>query len=256
MQKRKKLIKRECVFVITVLALMFISCNDKIGLVKKIVFQDSIYSYGLYEYKIVNGDTVMSGNFSVFDKNGALRRKGKSVRSQFYGMYEDYYPNGKIESSRFRKSNKDIGEVTWFRTDGSLDTYNFYDDLGSVNFVAKYNKMNVLESCNGLILFEVYQFKLNKQDKKKVYEIGDKVKYQFMFPNIPNTERDFHFELLGYDNSKIERFVKKIEPVTLDVEEKAVKKGENTIRAYIKYKFKDERKTILADTVSFSFYVK
>ena len=77
-----------------------------------------------------------------------------------------------------------------------------------------------------------------------------------MFPNIPNTERKFHFELLDYDNSKIKRTVTKIEPVTLDVEEQAVKKGKNTIRAYIQYKFKDKGETILSDTISFDYLVE
>jgi hypothetical protein len=77
-----------------------------------------------------------------------------------------------------------------------------------------------------------------------------------MFPNIPNTERKFRFELLDFDNSKIRRRTKKIEPVTLDVEEITVKKGKNTIRAYIEYKFKDERQIILSDTISLDFYVE
>lgn len=236
------------------LTILFISCSNDSNQVKKVIWSDK--SYGLFDYYVDNGDTIYNGDVSIFDSNGKLKRKGKLVKNQFYGLYKDYYPNGRVESIRFRKNDEDFGEITWYRADGTIKRYSFYDDLGNLNFTAKFDKEEVLETCEGLILFEIYQFKKKKQNEKMTYKLGDRIKYQFMFPNIPNTERDFHFELLDYDNSKINRVVKKVEPVILDIEEPAVKKGKNTIRAYVKYKFKDKRKVVLTDTISFSFYVK
>lgn len=246
--------KGNFIIIILVLTIMLISCNEEVDRVKKVVFLDK--GYGLYDYYIENGDTIMNGDFSIFDKNGRLKKKGKSVRNQFYGPYEDYYPYGQIESSRFRENNKDIGEITWFRPDGSLDTYNFYDDFGDVNFVAKYDEENNVKKAEGLILFEIYQFKLREENKQITYKLGDSIRYQFMSPNIPNTEKKFEFELKDYDNSKIVRKTKNINPVTLDVVDEIVKKGNNTVEARVWYKFKDRRKQTLTDTISFQFYVE
>ncbi|WP_177733813.1 toxin-antitoxin system YwqK family antitoxin [Flavobacterium inviolabile] len=221
----------------------------------KYQFSDNT-GYSIVEYRIENGDTIADGKYSYYDNQNRLRKTGTFVDNEIYGTTKFYYENGNVESIHFIKDNKDIGEVTWNYPDGKIRKYSFYDVLGNLNFIANYDKEGTMETCKGLILFEIYQFMLRKQKKPKRYKIGDTVKYQFMFPNIPNTERKFHFELLDYDNSKIKRDVTKIEPVTLDVEEQAVKKGKNTIRAYIQYKFKDKRETVLSDTLSFDYHVE
>lgn len=237
------------------LYIIVLSCDNNEHAIKKVPLNND-EGYALFEYYLKNGDTILDGNFKIFNSEDNIKRSGKYTQNEFLGLYTDYHDNGHVECTRFRKSGKNIGEITWYRADQTIELYNFFDDLGNLNFFAKYDKLGTLESCEGKILFEIYQFKLRAQNKQKIYSLGDKVKYQFMFPNIPNTKRDFYYELLDYDNSKIERDVKKIEPVTLEIQEPAVKKGKNTIKAYITYTFTDERKITLSDTTSFDFYVE
>jgi hypothetical protein len=185
-----------------------------------------------------------------------LKHVGKYVNNKIYGKYKEYYPNGNIESIRFIENNNDMGEASWYYLNGQIEQYSFYDDFGRTIFKAQYDKDGVLKIAEGWILLEIYQNKLRANGKQRKYNIGDKIKYQYMFPNIPNTDRKFHIELKGYDNSKIKRKTRHIEPVTLEIEEEVVKKGKNEIIAYVEYKFKDVRREILRDSVSFEFEVR
>ncbi len=236
--------------------LLLFSCQDnQTRKTMKHYYPDNS-GYVIAEYLLDNGDTIIDGKCTFYDNQNRIRKTGTYVDNEIYGTTKFYFENGNVESIHFVKNDKDIGEITWNYPNGKIRKYAFYDDFERPIFIAKYDKDGVLDDCEGLILFEIYQFKIRAQKKPKRYKIGDTVKYQFMFPNIPNTERKFHFELLDYDNSKIKRTVTKIEPVTLDVEEQAVKKGKNTIRAYIQYKFKDKRETVLSDTISFDYLVE
>lgn len=223
-------------------------------MVKHIVFEDK--TYGTFEYIIQENDTVFTGTFYIYDENGNIKRKGQNVNNKFYGVYCDYYPDGKIESKRFRSDNRDVGEITWYRKDGILEKYNFLDDLDRVNFIAKYDEKGNIKDANGLILIEVNQFKLRQQNPNLYYKIGDSIKYKFMLPNIPNTTKKFDFKLKDFDNSKIKRFVKKIEPVSVEVIDIASKRGRNIIEAHVEYKFNDETKIVLKDSLFFEYNVK
>jgi hypothetical protein len=232
------------------------SCNsDKSERKLKYKFLDGS-GYAVFQYYLNNGDTIIDGPYSVYDKKNILKKTGTYINNEIYGITKFYYNNGNVESIHFIENSKDIGEISWYYSNGNIEKYSFYDDLGNLNFFANYNKKGEIEKWEGRILLEVYQYKLKEQNIENTYKLGEKIRYQFMFPNIPNTERKFRFELLDFDNSKIRRRTKKIEPVTLDVEEITVKKGKNTIRAYIEYKFKDERQIILSDTISLDFYVE
>lgn len=202
------------------------------------------------------GDTILNGKCSIFSNKDVLILSSNLLNNEIYGRTKYYNSNGKIDSIKYIINKKEIGEIEWFHKNGKICKYNFYDDLNNLNFYAKYDLNGNLESCNGLILIEVFQFKLNQKKIKKVYKIGEKVKYQFMFPNIPNTTRFFKYKLLNFDNSKIIRTEKKIEPVTLEVEDICIKKGKNIIEAQIKYIFNDKNKIILSDTISFEYFVK
>jgi hypothetical protein len=236
------------VFLFIGIMTFYISCKNENNEKQKWVKLPD--GYILVNYYIKNNDTVLNGNYFKYDKQNKLIRTGKFINGEPFGNYKKYFPNGKVESIRFIKNKKDIGETTWFYTNGNIEQYIFYDDFRNATFIAKYDK------GDGYIILEIYQHKLRNQGKQITYKIGDKIRYQYMFPNIPHAERKFRIELKDYDNSKLKRVIKHIAPVTLDIEEKAVKKGKNTIMAYIEYKIKEKDNLKIKDSVWFDFYVK
>lgn len=211
--------------------------------------------YGVFEYVLENNDTVLDGSYKVYDKANRLIKEGTNVNNEMHGPAKFYYPSGNVQSIRYYKHDKEIGEKTWYYPNGNPERYSFYDDLDNLNFFIIYDSLGKPEKWKGMILFETYQYKLAKENKNR-YKLGDEVEYHFMFPNIPDTEREFHFKLLDFENSKIDRTVEKIEPVTLVVKEKAVKKGRNTIKASIQYSFRDESNMVLSSSISFSYFVE
>jgi hypothetical protein len=73
--------------------------------------------------------------------------------------------------------------------------------------------------------------------------------------NIPSAKRSFKIENVGIDNSKIKRIMKQVPATEIDVEEVLTKKGINTIRAIVQYKFDDKVTPVLTDTISFDVNV-
>ena len=63
------------------------------------------------------------------------------------------------------------------------------------------------------------------------------------------------YELIDSENKKINRKITDILPAVLKVEEVLTKKGVNTFRATVEYKFDDKYKTVINDTISFDVEV-
>lgn len=242
------------VFLFIGIMIFYISCkNENNEMQKWVKLPDG---HILVNYYIKNNDTVLNGNYSKYDKQNKLIRTGKFINGESFGNYKEYFPNGRVESIRFIRNKMDVGETKWFYPNGNIEQYTFYDDFINPTFIAKYDQNGLFDKGDGYILLEIYQSKLRNQGKQITYKVGDKIRYQYMFPNIPHAERKFHIELKGFNNSKLKRVMRRIEPVTLDVEEEVVKKGKNTIMAYIEYKIKEKDNLIIKDSVRFDFYVK
>lgn len=250
--KLKRLIKRNSkIFYFTFILLLFSFCT-KSKKIDKIRLPVSDSSYGIYEIKIKNTDTILDGNFHIYTNNNILKRSGTFVNNEFYGLYKNYFNNGNVESIMYRNNGKDIGEATWYNEDGKLNDYKFYDKYGNLNFYIMYDTNGKISKAKGKVLFEIYQSLLINKE----FNIGDTIKYQLTYPNIPKTSISLNIELLDFDNSKIERQITKIEPVVVQYKDIAVKKGLNTIRASIKYNFLDEKNITISDTISFKYMVK
>ena len=147
--------------------LLLFSCQDnQTRKTMKYSYPDNS-GHVIAEYLLDNGDTIIDGKYSFYDNQNRLRKTGTFVDNEIYGTTKFYYENGNVESIHFIKDNKDIGEVTWNYPDGKIRKYSFYDVLGNLNFIANYDKEGTMETCKGLIIFEIYQFMLRKQKKQK-----------------------------------------------------------------------------------------
>jgi cyanate lyase len=58
-------------------------------------------------------------------------------------------------------------------------------------------------------------------------------------------------ESIGIDNAKVKRTITAKPPTTIEVKEILTKKGKNTIRAVVKYEFKDNIMPAINNTLSF-----
>jgi hypothetical protein len=151
-------------------------------------------------------------------------------------------------------------ESIWNYPSGILERYVKYDEFTNPVFIIRYDEQGNVKSYEGMALIETYQFKLANKEKFKiktnqVLKVGDVLKYQYLLADIPNAKRDFKIESVGIDNAKINRKIIKKPHQGLNVEEILTKKGINTIRATVRYKFDDKEKTIINDTISFDVEV-
>ncbi len=215
--------------------------------------------YVLLNYRINGVDTILHGRYQLF-KNNKLKEDRNYVLGKPYGAFKQYFENGKIEVVGFALNDQIIAEETWNYNSGETERYILYDDLGKSIFIVKYDKKGNLINYNGYPQIETYQYKYANKVKFNITEdqnlkVGDTLKYSYIVANIPNAKRSFTIENVGLDNSKVKRTTKKVEPCQIDVKEVLIKKGKNTIKSIVKYKFNDKVTPVLTDTLSFDVEV-
>jgi hypothetical protein len=229
---------------------------------KKGVIEDYNKNNGIkttYEYVIKNDDTILHGKFKEYNKSGIKISEGAYVNNEIVGKYTHYYENGIIETEQFKKSSKKTIEGIWYNSKGQIETYAMYDDFGKPCFLIKDMDKEVLRH-KGYPLVETYQYKLSNKKRFDIkteqhLKVGDVLKYNYLLANIPNTKKSFKIENLGLDNNIIKRTTKKTSPINIEVEEILIKKGQNTVRAVVEYKFNDKATPFLKDTVIFNVMV-
>lgn len=212
---------------------------------------------GSTEYIIRNGDTVFQGKFLRFNDQGSKISEGQFKDNEPNGICSYYNGNGKLQAVHYRKNSKITLESTFYNSKGFIEKYVIYDNLGTPSFLINFDEKHVLK-YEGYAIIETSLYGFSKKsdnDKHENLKVGDTLKYSYIIAKIPNTERSFKIENLDIDNSKVKRTQKHIPPAQIDVEEVLTKKGKNTIRSIVQYKFNDKVTPIYIDTLSFDVYV-
>ncbi len=240
---------------------LFCSCrkeNEKRG-VRKTYFPENkkILFSG---YVIKKEDTVLDGKYILCKYNGIKIKSGVFKNGEEIGPVIFYFENGNIESIDYKNEKKISQETKYYYESGKIKRYALSDDFGSTSFIVKYDELGNIISHEGLILMEIYQYKIARQKEFKIkvnqyLKVGDTLKYHYLIANIPNAKRSFKIENLDVDNAKVKRIFTQMPPVGIDVKEILTKKGNNRIRAIVKYEFHDKEKTIIKDTLSFEVKV-
>ena len=208
---------------------------------------------GTNEYILRDGDTVMNGKFVNYNEKGIKVSEGKFINNEPYGVCSYYDDNGKIEAIYFRKNSKINLECKYYNKKGLLEKYIMCDDLGKTAFVIHFDEKGVTK-YDGHFQIETYQYNYANKAKFNIAKdqylrVGDTLNYSYLVANIPNAKRSFTIENLSDSHSK--RTTKKTEPCQIDVKEVLTKKGKNTIRSIVTYKFDDGITPVFKDTLSF-----
>lgn len=214
---------------------------------------------GMNEYVIRNGDTILHGKFVRYNIKGIKISNGQFVNGHIYGKSSYYYNNGKVEETHFRKNRDTTLESIFYSPNGFIEKYVIYDDMGKSTFIVNFDEKGIT-NYSGHFQIETYQYKLAHKEQFNIKEnqnlkVGDKLKYSYIVANIPNAKRSFKIENISVDNSEVKRTQKNILPAQIDVEEVLTKKGKNTIRSIVQYKFNDKVTPVFTDTISFDVNV-
>lgn len=216
----------------------------------------------VFEYIVKNGDTIIHGKSTKYNKKGNKIAEGKFVNNEAVGKWIYYFDNGNVEVIHYRLGNKKIAESIYNYSDGKIRKYVLYDEFKKPVFVVRFGENGNVQSYDGLPLIEIYQFKIANKEKFKLdvdqhLKVGDTLRYKYLIANIPGTRRGFKIESAGVDNNaKITRKIRNRLPMIIDVEEVLNKRGTNTISAIVQYEFSDKGKVVIKDTVSFEVDVR
>ncbi len=259
MTKKLKNNIRKGLTLFLLLGILFYSCKkeETVNVLKTYFPKDKQIVFS--EYIIKNGDTIMDGKYTVCKYNGKKIKSGRYKNGKSIGPLIFYYDNGKIESIDNRYNNK-FREVIFNYRNGEVERYELYDDYGNLNFIINFNEQGNVENYKGYPVMEIYQYKIANKEQFKTninqyLKVGDILKYQYLVANIPNAKRNFNIELVGSDNATIKRTITKKPPVRIDAEEILTKKGINKIKAVVEYKFNDNKKTVIKDSIFFEVKV-
>ncbi|MCV9930259.1 hypothetical protein OIU83_21555 [Flavobacterium sp. LS1R49] len=255
--------KKHILIIVTILIMMsvgyifFYCTNETIYTLKD--YNIKTGATDVSEYIIRKGDTIFEGKFTRYNEKGIKIAEGQFIDNEPNGICSYYYDNGKIKSVHFRKNSKINLESTFYDTSGLINKYVVYDYLGNHFFIIYFDEKGATK-YDGYFQIETYQYKFSHKNQFNIkheehLEVGDVLKYSYIIANIPNTKRSFKIENLSVDNSIVKRTLKHIEPCQLDVEEILTKKGKNTIRSIVQYKFNDKVTPVFNDTLSFDVNV-
>jgi len=212
------------------------------------------------EYFVRNNDTIFHGKFIRYNNKGIKIAEGQFFNNEPVGKTSYFYDDGKLESVYYKKNSKVTIEATEYYHTGRLKRYIMFDPYGYEAFIARYDEQGKIKNYEGYPLMEIYQYPIAHKDRFKIkanqyLKVGDKLKYNYIIANIPNTKRSFKIENISVDNSKVKRVLKHIIPVQINVEEVLTKKGKNTIRGIVSYEFNDNIMPVFTDTLSFDVNV-
>lgn len=257
--KRNKVVITLVILTITSLGVLFFCFkNEKIQVLKE--YNSKTEETSEYEYFLRNGDTILEGKYIHYNREGKKVAEGSYVNNHLKGKFITYFDNGRIETLQYVVKGKINAENTEYHSNGKIKRYIMFDPLGLEAFIARYDEKGTIKTYDGYPLMENYQYRI--ANKKQFGSTGDKflkksdtLKYKYLIANIPNTKRSFKIENIGLDNSTIKRVSKQVSPTQVDINEVLIKKGINTIRATVQYKFNDKVTTIINDTITFQVEV-
>lgn len=259
MSKRNKIIIAIVAIGLLSLGLLFFyNKSEKVYVLKE--YDSKTKITGTNEYVIRNDDTIFNGKFINYNQKGIKIAEGNFVNGHIKGKCIYYYDDGKLESILYRKTSKITEETTEYYPNGKVKRYVMFDPFGLEAFIVRYDEQSNVKSNEGYPLMEIYQYPIAHKEQFKIktnqyLKVGDTLKHNYLVANIPNAKRSLDIELLGVDNSKIKRVIKQNPPVGIEVKEILTKKGINTIRSIVEYKFNNKEKTVIKDTLTFNVEV-
>lgn len=75
-------------------------------------------------------DNMKNGVWEIFYPDGKLQSRVTYKNNIVYGNVQNYYPNGKLQEEGFWKINKWVGEYKYYYENGQLKYHWFFDDNG------------------------------------------------------------------------------------------------------------------------------
>nr|WP_315225104.1 hypothetical protein [uncultured Flavobacterium sp.] len=257
--KRNKIVVALIVLIIIFLSVMFFCLKDENKQVLK-EYDSRTGETSQYEYFLKNGDTVLEGKYTQYDKEGKKIAEGNYINNHLKGKFITYFENANIKAIHYVLKGKLNAESIEYYSNGKIKRYVMFDPLGLEAFIARYDEIGLIKNYDGYPLMEIYQYKFANKKQfgitvDQFLKNGDTLKYNYIVANIPNTKRSFKIENLGLDNTIIKRIEKKLSPTEVEIKEVLIKKGINTIRATIQYKFNDKATTVVNDTITFQVEV-
>jgi hypothetical protein len=170
-----------------------------------------------------------------------------------------YYKNGVIESKVYFIDNNRKAEIQWNYPNGEIEKYAFFSKYKEPIFLISYDEKGPTR-YEGHTIENIHNGKLNSKKQSnfhsnQYFKVGDTLVHLYIVANIPNSKRSFKIENISIDKAKVKRTITQKPPTTIEVKEILTKKGKNTIRAVVKYEFKDKIVPAIKDTVSFNVEV-
>ncbi len=212
-----------------------------------------------FEYITRNGDTILQGTGIRYNEKGGKISECNFINNVIKGKYIYYYDNGKIEYIKYVLDSKRDAEIRWNYPNGEVEKYAFFSKYKEPIFLISYDKKGPTQ-YDGHVIESVYHGKLNSNkqhntEDSQYYKVGDTLLHQYLIANIPNAKRSFKIENIGIDNAKVKRTITPKVPTTIEVKEVLTTKGKNTIKAVVKYEFKDNIMPPIINTLCFDVNV-
>lgn len=256
---RKKILAFIILLAIAILGVVYFYNNKNTVCILK-EYDPKTKITDISEYFIRDNDTIFQGKFTRYNQKGIKIAEGQFFNNEPIGKNSYFYEDGKLKSVYYKKNSKITEEVTEYYPNGKVKRYIMFDPFGLEAFIARYDEQGFIKSYEGYPLMEIYQYPIAHKDRFKIktnqyLKVGDILKHKYLIANIPNAKRDFKIELVGSDNTSIKRTITKKPPVGIDVEEVLTKKGINTIKTTVEYKFNDSKKTVIKDSIYFEVKV-
>jgi hypothetical protein len=239
--------------------ILFLFCfkDEKVQILKR-YYPDSKETF-TFEYIIRNGDTIIQGKNVRYNEKGGKISEGNFVNNVPKGKFIHYYNNGKIESIEYIFDDKRKAEILWNYPNGKIEKYVFFSKYKEPIFLISYDKKGP-KTYEGATIEITYHGKLNFKKQhdtadSQYYKVGDTLLHKYLVANIPDAKRSFKIENISIDNAKVRRTITPKIPTTIELKEILTTKGKNTIRAVVKYEFKDNIMPTINDTLSFDVEV-
>lgn len=245
--------------IILLVLIVFLFCyNDEKTHTLKRYYPDSKETFTV-EYIVRDGDTILQGKSFRYNEKGNKISESNFINNVIKGKCIYYYNNGKIESIEYIIDNEKKAEILWNYPTGKIEKYAFFSRYKEPIFLISYDEKGPTK-YEGPTIESVYHGKLNSKKKHNIennqyFKVGDTLIHQYLVANIPKAKRSFKIENIGIDNAKVKRTITSKPPTTIEVKEILTTKGKNTIRAVVKYEFKDNIVPPINDTLSFDVEV-
>ena len=174
-------------------------CSNKSDMrVMHIRYSSGNYSL-IFQYHIINNDTIKDGLAKLYNKKGAIVAKVSFAKNLLHGEQKYYYDNGQLKESVFYNHGVAIGKGQFFYENGNKRLNTFYYK-GYQIFAESFSPNQKRELFN--VLFppredSVFYVVLFDSTGKKYYQNGHLLSSSFELFNTTNVyvNKPFAFQL-------------------------------------------------------------